>query len=176
MICLVSFIFSLISGFYLGDSISTEFLEEIMGALPDIEGFDIIQIFTFIVFNNITKSFLWMVLGIMGGLPPLFFVVLNGFFIGHFSYNIAQDYSLSFILAGLIPHGIIELSTILLSSAAGMGLGYALLDRLRGHGSIRIEFGKAFALFITKVIPLLILAAGLEVSLTPLILDLLGFV
>ena len=176
MICLFGFIFSMVAGYSLGDLISLEFLEEIMGGLPDLEGFDLAQIFFFIVFNNVTKTFFWMVLGVMGGLPPLFFVVLNGFFIGHFSYNVALDYGLGFIAAALIPHGVVEIPTILLSSAAGMGLGYALINRLRGKGDLRAEFGKALRLYFTKVLPLLVLAAVLEVTLTPIVVALLGFV
>jgi stage II sporulation protein M len=117
-----------------------------------------------------------MVLGVLGGLPPMFFAVLNGFFIGHFSYHVALDYSLGFIAAALIPHGVIEIPTILLSSAAGMGLGYAFINRLRGQGSLRAEFGKALLLYITKIMPLLILAAVLEVTLTPIVVAFLGFV
>ena len=176
MLCLFGFGFSMLAGYYLGDTISLELLEEVMGGLPDLAGFDILQIFFFIVFNNVTKSFLWMVLGVLGGLPPMFFAVLNGFFIGHFSYNVALDYSLGFIAAALIPHGVIEIPTILLSSAAGMGLGYAFINRLRGLGSLRAEFGKAFLLYITKIMPLLILAAVLEVTLTPIVIAFLGFV
>lgn len=164
------------TGFYLGDTISLSLLEEVMGGLPDLEGFDLLQIFFFIIFNNVTKSFFWMVLGVLGGLPPMFFAVLNGFFIGHFSYNVSLDYSLGFIAAALIPHGVLEIPTILLSSAAGMGLGYALINRLRGQGSVRAEFGKALLLFITKIVPLLILAAVLEVTLTPIVVALLGFI
>ncbi len=176
MLCLLGFGFSMLAGYYQGDKISLDLLEEVMGALPDLEGFDLLQIFFFIVFNNVTKSFFWMVLGVLGGLPPLFFAVLNGFFIGHFSYNVSLDYSLGFIAAALIPHGVLEIPTILLSSAAGMGLGYAMINRLRGRGGLRAEFGKALLLFITKIIPLLILAAVLEVTLTPIIVALLGFV
>jgi stage II sporulation protein M len=164
------------AGYYLGDSISLELLEEVMGGLPDLEGFDLVQIFIFIVFNNVTKTFFWMLLGVIGGFPPMFFAVLNGFFIGHFSYNVALDYSLGFIAAALIPHGVIEIPTILLSSAAGMGLGYALINKLRGRGSLKKEFGKALLLYLTKILPLLILAAVLEVTLTPIVLALLGFV
>jgi stage II sporulation protein M len=117
-----------------------------------------------------------MVLGVIGGLPPMFFAVFNGFFIGHFSYNVALDYSLGFIAAALIPHGVVEIPAIILSSAAGMGLGYALINRLRGQGSLRAEFGKALLLFLTKILPLLVFAAVLEVTLTPLVLAFLGFV
>ena len=176
MLCLVGFGFAMVAGYYLGDTISLALLEEVMGGLPDLEDFSLIQIFFFIVFNNVTKSFFWMVLGVLGGLPPLFFAVINGFFLGHFSYNVALDYSLGFIAAALIPHGVLEIPTILLSSAAGMGLGYALINRLRGQGSLRVEFGKALLLFITKIIPLLILAAVLEVTLTPIVVAVLGFV
>ena len=176
MLCLFGFGFAMFAGYYLGDTISLALLEEIMGGLPDLAGFDIIQIFFFIVFNNVTKSFFWMVLGVLGGLPPMFFAVLNGFFIGHFSYNVALDYSLGFIAAALIPHGVLEIPTILLSSAAGMGLGYALINRLRGRGSLRAEFGKALLLYITKIMPLLMLAAVLEVTLTPIVVAFLGFV
>ena len=176
MLCLLGFAFSMIAGYYLGDKISVALLEELTGGLPDLEGINIVQLFFFIVYNNVTKSFLWMVLGIIGGIPPIFFVVLNGFFIGHFSYNVALDYSLGFIAAALIPHGVVEIPAILLSSAVGMGLGYALINRLRGQGSLRAEFGKALLLFLTKILPLLVFAAVLEVILTPLVMLFLGFV
>ena len=176
MLCLFGFGFSMLAGYYLGDKISLDLIYEIMRALPDLEGLDKIQIFTIIVFNNVSLSLLWMVLGVLGGLPPLFFAVRNGFFIGHFSYNVSLDYGLGFIAAALIPHGVIEIPAILLSSAAGMGLGYAMINRLRGKGSLRAEFGKAFALYITKIIPLLVLAAVLEVTLPSLVVAILGFV
>jgi uncharacterized membrane protein SpoIIM required for sporulation len=47
---------------------------------------------------------------------------------------------------------------------------------LRGQGSLRAEFGKALLLYITKIMPLLILAAVLEVTLTPIVVAFLGFV
>ena len=176
LICLAGFCFSLWAGFQLGDSISMEVLEEFMGSLPNLEDFDITLIFLFIVFNNVFKSFLWMVLGALGGLPPLFFAVLNGFFLGNFSYGTSVDYSLAFTLAALLPHGVIEIPTILLSSAAGMGLGYSLINRLRGRGSLRVEFGRALRLFVTKIVPLLVISAVIEVTLTPLLVVFLGLI
>lgn len=176
LICLAGFCFSLWAGFQLGDSISMEVLEEFMGSLPNLENFDITMIFLFIVFNNVFKSFLWMVLGVLGSFPPLFFAVLNGFFLGNFSYGTSMEYSLAFTAAALLPHGIIEIPTILLSSAAGMALGYALINRLRGRGSLRTEFGKALRLFVTKIVPLLVISAVIEVTLTPMLVVFLGLV
>ena len=176
LICLAGFCFSLYAGFQLGDNISMEVLEEFMGSLPSLENYDVTMIFLFIVFNNVFKSFLWMVLGALGSFPPLFFAVLNGFFLGNFSYGTSMEYSLAFTVAALLPHGIIEIPTILLSSAAGMALGYALINRLRGRGSLRTEFGRALRLFVTKIVPLLVISAVIEVTLTPMLVVFLGLV
>ena len=175
LLCLGGFVFSLVVGYNMGDSISSTLLDDLIGALPDLGELDVTAIFLFIVFNNVTKSFLWMVLGVVGGFMPLYFSVMNGFLLGHFSYAIALETSLAFTATALLPHGVIEVSAILLSSAAGMGLGYQLINRLRGRGSLRAEFGRAFRLFVTKVIPLLLLSAILEVSLTPFLVTLFGF-
>jgi len=175
-ICVIGFSFSLFTGYVLGDKIPQTLLEEIVGSLPDLGELDITMIFLFIIFNNVIKSFVWMILGVIGSIPPLFFAVLNGFFLGHFTYNIALETSFGFIVAALVPHGIIEIPTILLSSAAGMGLGYALINRFRGRGSLRAEMGKALLLFITKIVPFLVISAVVEVTLTPIIVAVLGFI
>ena len=175
-LCFLGFGFSLFAGYSLGDKIPQTLLEEVMGSLPDLGELDVTMIFLFIIFNNVINSFVWMILGVIGSIPPLFFAVINGFFLGHFTYNIALETSLGFTVAALVPHGIIEIPTILLSSAAGMGLGYALINRFRGRGSLRAEMGKALQLFITKIVPFLVIAAVVEVTLTPIIVVVLGFV
>ena len=176
LICLAGFCFSLWAGFRMGDSISMQVLDAFMSALPNLENYDVIMFFLFIVTRNVFSIFMWMVLGVLGGFPPLFQVVLNGFFLGNISYSTSIDYSLAFTAAALIPHGIIEVPTFLLSSAAGMALGYALINRLRGRGSLRAEFGRATRLFVSKIVPLLIISAVIEVTLTPMIVVFLGLV
>jgi len=171
MLCLFGFAFALFAGYYLGDTISLSLLEEVMESLPDLAGFDTFQIFFAIVFNNVTNSFFWMVLGIIGGLPPLFFAVFNGFITGYIIYWAALINGLGVAVALILPHGVIEIPTALLSSAAGMGIGYAVINRLRGQGSLKAEFGKALRLFITKIIPLLILAGTIESILIALALS-----
>jgi stage II sporulation protein M len=175
LLSLTLFSFSLFMGFHLGGNLPSGIMDELMGAFPDLEELDFVGIFLFIVFNNVVKSFLWMLLGLVGSVPPIFFSILNGFYIGWFSYEISMEHSLGFTIAALIPHGIVEVPTILLSSAAGMGLGYQLVNHLRGKGSLKAEFGLAISLFIRRIVPLLILAAILEVTLTPFIVVLFGF-
>lgn len=173
-LCLAVFMFSLSVGFGMGGSVAPNILDELMSGLPDFEGFDVTAIFLFIVFNNVAKTFLFMVLGILGSFPPLYFSIMNGFILGSFSYSISMDTSLAFTVAAILPHGIIEVPTILLGSAAGMGIGYQLINRLRGRGGLGAEFVMALRLFVTRIVPLLLISAIVEVTLTPLIVSFLG--
>lgn len=168
LLCLLLFVFSLAMGFYLGDKIPIEMLEDLLGTLPDVENMNLLTLFLFILGNNLFKSFLWMVSGFLFSVPSLLFTVLNGFFIGWLSHSVRVENGLLFTVVALVPHGIIEVPTVLLSSAAGMALGYQFVNRIRGRGSLRAEFGKALRLFIWRIAPLLLLAAIIEVTVTPL--------
>jgi stage II sporulation protein M len=75
--------------------------------------------------------------------------------------------------AGLIPHGIIEFPVLFLTAAIGMALGYHLLNRIRGRGSFRNELMRALNLFVMRITPLVVLAAIIEVTITPIIVALL---
>jgi stage II sporulation protein M len=163
IICVAVFAFSLVVGYGMGESVAPTVLEDLLGAFPDFEEFDV------------TMIFLFMVLGFLGSFPPLYFSIMNGFILGSFSYSIALEKSLAFTVAAILPHGIIEVPTILLGSAAGMGLGYQLINRLRGRGSIGVELILALRLFVTRIVPLLLIAAVVEVTLTPFLVVILGF-
>ena len=173
-ICVSVFIFSLVIGYGIGDNISQDVMDDLMGVFPNFENFDITMFILFIVFNNVSKSFLFMILGFVGSFPPLYFNIMNGFIIGIFSYKFSINYGLLITTAFLLPHGIIEIPTILLSSAAGMRLGYQLINRLRGHGGVGVEFVMALRLFVSRIIPLLLLAAIVEVINTILMTILFG--
>lgn len=175
LFCLFLFTFSLFLGFYLGEKIPGEILEDVMGSFPDLENMSLSMILLFIVGNNIFKSLIWMLLGLLFGVPPLLFTILNGFLVGWFSYSISQERGLSFTMAALMPHGVIEIPTILLSMAAGMGLGYQLMNRLRGRGGFGVELRRALRLFVWRIAPILVLSAIVEVTITPLVVYLLGF-
>ena len=118
--------------------------------------------FVFILINNVSKGFFWMLMGVLGGIAPIFFMVTNGYILGWFSYSIVVEHGLGFTIAALFPHGVIEIPTLLLSSAAGMGLGYQLVNRIRGQGSLKEEFGKAIRLYAWRLSPLMIFAAVVE--------------
>jgi stage II sporulation protein M len=173
-VCSLLFIFSLASGFYLGERMPGEVLEELLKPFPELKGMSLPSIFLFILANNALKSLVWMVLGILFGIPPLIFTAFNGFFLGWFSYSISRERGMLFTLAALVPHGVVEIPAILLSMAAGLGIGYQLINRLRGRGGLGAEIKGALKLFMRRIVPLLILAALVEVIVTPWVVYLIG--
>ena len=174
-LCSFLFLFSLAMGYALGGEMSGSSLQDLLGTFPDISNMGILELFGYVVANNALKSLLFMAGGLLGGVLPLFFVIFNGFFIGWVAYSLGSTMGLGFVAAGLMPHGIFEIPAIILAMAMGMHLGYALLNRLRGQGDIWREARLALGLFANRVLPLLVLAAVIEVTVTPVVLSVLGY-
>jgi stage II sporulation protein M len=175
LICCFLFLFSLAMGYALGGNLSENALQDLLGTLPNIQSMSRPQIFAFIAANNTLKSLLFMFGGLIGGVLPLFFVIFNGFTVGWVAYDLGTTQGLGYVVAGLTPHGIVEIPAILLAMSMGMSLGYTMLNNLRGQGSVVKEAKTAFGFFVTRVFPLLILAAVVEVLITPLVIVLLGY-
>jgi len=172
-IAILIFSFSLIVGYNMG---SFDVMDAYLYTLPSgIEDYSLVQFLMFIIGNNVFNGFLWIILGYVFSFPSLYLSALNGFVIGNISHTMILESSLSFVLIGLLPHGIVEVPTLLLCSAMGMGLGYSLINRLRGVGSLRIELVRAMRLFITRILPLIVLAAVIEVTVSPFLMSLFGY-
>ncbi len=124
-----------------------------------------------IVFNIFTRntflSFISLVSGIGFGLIPLGFIALNGVLIGVVMQMAEEEMGSFFVIMAIIPHGIIELPMVILSSAIGLKLGQELLCMLIDRESnIKEEFIKGIRTFTVLVIPLLLVAAFIEVYIT----------
>jgi stage II sporulation protein M len=84
--------------------------------------------------HNFLSAALCMLLGGVAGLAPVFELVVNGFAIscvsvlsllgGHHSFG----FGLPFLMAAILPHGIIEIPTTILASAIGLKIGWAWLS------------------------------------------------
>ena len=174
-LCVFIFFFSLAMGYVLGDTIPGQALQDLMGSLPNPNSISLPALFAIIFANNSVKALLFMFGGVLAGIPPLVFVVLNGFVVGWVAWSLGSTQGLGFVVAGLTPHGVIEIPTILLSMAMGMSLGYELINRMRGKGNLGGEAKLAFGFFITRIVPLLLLAAAVEVIITPAVIFILGY-
>lgn len=116
------------------------------------------EMFGFYIFNNIGISFRVFASGLLFGLGTIAQLVFNGIFIGAaFGHMSVVGFEETFH-AFVIGHGAFELTAIVLSGAAGLLLGYALVApgaltrtaALRNAGSraIRIVFGSTLMLVV----------------------------
>lgn len=128
--------------------------------------------------NNATIAVFIYVGGIIFGAGTVYFLVTNGAFIGY----VASQYPLSSFLIFTVPHGIFEITGIILAGAAGFKLAniviHFLMDSTKIKSNISIknqlkylleinfdDFKDSLALFLLAVI-LLIIAAFIEANLS----------
>lgn len=136
-----------------------------MSNIPDPTESTSLEMFLAILYNNVFASFIFMLSGVIIGIPPLMFMAFNGFFVGYVSYNAAQVQGIGFVLATILPHGVIEIPIIILCGTMGVGFGYQLLHKLMRREGLRKYVVESVVVFIKRVIPLLVLAAGIETAL-----------
>ena len=161
------FVVSVISGYLYAVSNpyeSARIMQELSDELSWITDLDPVLIFFAIFLNNATKSFLIIVLGVLGivpimllnpnnvsksflvrsflviilGIPmivPIMFIMFNGYILGIVMCESACTEGPVFVAAAILPQGIIELPMILLSAALGTRLGTMVLLRIGGKTS-----------------------------------------
>ncbi|AEH60350.1 protein of unknown function DUF95 transmembrane [Methanosalsum zhilinae DSM 4017] len=172
------FIVSAIAG-YIYASLSPEFASAAMGELDQlveiIEDLPLLGIMLFIFFNNAIKSLFALVMGVAFGIIPLLFIAYNGVILGVVVQVIAAERGFMFVVAGILPHGIIELPVVLISSAIGMKAGYETLKAVSGKdANIKEELVKGIRFYMKWIVPLLFVAAVIETFITPLFIFMTG--
>jgi len=122
-----------------------------------------VQMFGYYIMNNIGISFRTFAAGITAGIGSALFLVFNGLVLAAVSAHVIHLGFEETFFPFVIGHGAFELTAIVLSGAAGLKLGYALVapgnarrvDALRAASaeSVQIVYG---------VIAMLVVAALLE--------------
>lgn len=117
----------------------------------------------FYVNNNIGIAFRCFATGILFGLGSMFFLVYNGLMIGTVAGFVQSAGFGRNLLTFIVGHGAFELTAIVISGAAGMVMGYALVetDGLTRFGSLRRR-ARDLAQLIMGVAVMLAIAACLE--------------
>jgi uncharacterized membrane protein SpoIIM required for sporulation len=148
--------------------------EEILDLVADRLNLETSQIsFRYILFNNLRALLVMLILGALtlgvgGVLAYMLNIALVGGVLG-FAGEIGFSPGMMFVV-GILPHGIFEITAIVLASAAILQMGVLLVtpDPERTIGQVFVEsiadWSKVMAAF---GIPLLILAAVIESNVTP---------
>lgn len=139
------------------------------------------QVFIFIFFKNVLATAIAIVSGVLGGLIPVMSVLSNGFLVGLVGFYSVERSSWLAFFSGIAPHGVFELPAFFLSAAIGIKLGKVALSNIYSYlrrwppetrKSLIREFLKAANLFISVLLPLLLVAALVETYITPKIIEL----
>jgi stage II sporulation protein M len=167
------FILSLIIGLLVSvknPELSKNYLGMFKESFGWIKTLNPIEIMLLIFLNNALKSFLALVLGVGLGVIPLLFVAGNGIIIGMLAHIISRQQGTLFVIAALLPHGIIEVPMILISAGIGLRLGHKMYPSLTGSKTdIKKELNDGIGFYIRVILPLLLVAAMIETFVTPLI-------
>lgn len=125
-----------------------------------------------IFFKNALALLLSFALSPILCLVPAATLVLNGWLVTLVSTIAIQEESLSFVLAGLLPHGIIELSAFILGEAAALSFGamaIVVLFKKERKNQLMPSLKQNFK-YLMIAFALLVPAAIIETFVTPLLL------
>lgn len=144
-------------------------LEGMVDSIKDLSPFGVmLRIFI----NNAMAMFFAIVFGVILGLVPLFVLLLNGFVIGTVIHMLAAEHGFLFIAAGLIPHGVIEIPMLLLSTSIGLRIGVQVWNvLLKRPSNAKEELAKGIQFFFNWMLVLIFLAALIETFITPSVIS-----
>jgi len=168
------FFLSIWVGIVAGPHLPFQPLEFVRRAFGGLLGLGPVALVVAIFLNNALKSLAALLLGVLFGIAPAVFVMVNGFLIGALAQQLVQTRGLALVLAAFLPHGVLELPSVLISSAIGMRFGHKAVRSLMGQGELRNELRAGLRFFLRWLVPILLVAAAVEVLVTPIIVRTLG--
>jgi stage II sporulation protein M len=176
-ILLVTFVFAVavLLGVLFSRGMAAEIMQQIRELLQPLgPANDLSPLLLLIIFiNNAVKALGVVLLGIIFGLPPLLFIVLNGLIIGGVSSMIASLKGWEYTVASLAPHGIIEIPAVLLAGAVGVMVGAESLKWLsKRESQVKLQLRAGLRICVRWILPGLAIAALIEAFVTPLVIRL----
>lgn len=164
-------------------------LQELTGVANSIKNDDGLNIFSFILTNNIAAAFSVIIGGILFAISPLLSAIVHGYLLGVITGTMVHSGNGLLILPGILPHGVFELPALFFAIALGIRLGRVLWYTLKiipkktsGFAAWYPKFQKSLLPLEVEIIaslkyawhvitPLIVLAALIEATATPALLD-----
>lgn len=171
------FVVSLLVGVYISLIYPNEiqgFFQDLFESIEPYAEMGDITFFLLILLNNTVKTFVFMLTGLISlGTLPILFVSINGMIIGLLYELVASTAGTAVFFFATLPHGIFEIPALVISSALGLYLGMQALKSRKENISIRREIRSALSLYFHLVLPILFIAAFIEVFVSPYIVGIL---
>ena len=146
-------------------------LEELIAILAPFKVTTAIIIFI----KNVFALLLSFALSPIFCLIPVLALFANGWLVAFISSIVVQEESLGLVLAGLLPHGIIELPALFMGEAAALSFGAMAIAALfkKGKRNLLLPNLKQNFKYLMIALALLLPAAIIETYITPLLIDLI---
>lgn len=121
-----------------------------------------------IITNNVRVALLCFAYGISLGIGTIYVLIANGFVLGSLSALVMQHGDSFIYWSRILPHGIIELTAIFISGAAGLKIGYGFIrPGLYRRVDALVIAGREALILMGAVVPMLLIAGVIEGFLTP---------
>jgi stage II sporulation protein M len=175
LISFALFVFGIIIGFVIyhlspGNEFFSLILKELENIGVEFGEKNTIEMIVFIFLHNLQAVAMSIISGIIL-IFPVIFMLVNGMTIGFFLGAAGNP----LILIAIIPHGIFEIPALVISAAMGMRLGFVIM--MPEKGKTRFECAKEVSRDIGKIliliIPLLLIAAVIEVTISARLADMM---
>ncbi|MEI6294110.1 MAG: stage II sporulation protein M [Methanomicrobiales archaeon] len=153
----------------IGENFLSLFKDAVVG---EIVGDPAPLLFVKLFLNNLQACLLLFLGGATFGVVSLFILSTNGLIIGSIMELVREEKGIIFVFAAILPHGIFEIPSFILSGALGFLLAKSLYDEWSGSGDAAVEAAHHGLNFVMYVIPLVLLAAFVEAFITPEIIRL----
>ena len=126
----------------------------------------------FIFLKNASALLLSFIFSPILCLLPILALTVNGLLLSFISTIVAQEESLGFVLAGLLPHGIFELPALIIGEAAALSFGAMVILALfkKEVRKLLLPSLKRNLRYLVIAFALLVPAAIIETYVTPLLL------
>jgi len=180
LLAVALFFAAAVAGWELLDAFTLEQLQalaEEFGAGTGTGGDFLPELTTATIFlNNARVAFIAALGAVTGGLTSAFVLLLNGFIVGAVVNAGAKATSVVGVLALIVPHGVLELPAFWVVSAVGFRVTHRFGRYLWGADDRPLTRQEAFeaAVVFVAMVALLLVAAAVEVHLTPRVGEAVG--
>ena len=143
-------------------------LEELGGSLVPFS----ILTAIFIFLKNVGALLASFVLSPILCLSPILALAVNGWLLSYVAALVAQETSLGYVLAGLLPHGILEIPALIMAQAAALSFGVMVMLAIfkKERRKLLLPNLKQNLKYLLIALALLLPAAIIETYVTPLLL------